>query len=47
MSISEKQLNALKKIRGDWGGVKPYARIEKDKKKYSRKQKHKKGWDEY
>lgn len=47
MSISEKQLNALKKIRGDWGSVKPYTRIEKDKKKYSRKQKHKKGWDEY
>lgn len=46
MSISEKQLNALKKIRGDWGGVKPYTRIEKDKKKYSRKQKHKRGWDE-
>ena len=47
MSISEKQLNALKKIRGDWSGVKPYTRIEKDKKKYNRKQKHKKGWDEY
>ena len=46
MSISEKQLNALKKIRGDWGGVKPYTRIEKDKKKYSRKQKHKRGWGE-
>ena len=46
-TISEKQLNALKKIRGDWGGVKPYTRIEKDKKKYNRKQKHKKGWDEY
>ena len=47
MRISEKQLNALKKIRGDWGGVKPYTRIEKDKKKYNRKQKHKKSWDEY
>lgn len=45
--ISDAQLNALKKIRGDWGGVKPYTRIEKDKKKYSRKQKYKKSWDEY
>lgn len=46
-TISDAQLRALNKIRGDWGGVKPYTRIEKDKKKYSRKQKHKKGWDEY
>ena len=46
-NISNAQLNALKKIRGDWGGVKPYTRIEKDKKKYNRKQKHKKSWDEY
>ncbi len=39
--ISDGQLNALNKIRGDWGMVKPYTRIEKDKKKYSRKNKHK------
>ena len=44
--ISDTQLRALNKIRGDWGGVNPYTRIEKDKKKYSRKQKHKRGWDE-
>ena len=42
MNISEKQLNALKKIRGDWGGVKPYTRIIENKKKYNRKEKHKK-----
>jgi hypothetical protein len=44
MSISEKQLNALKKIRGDWGGVKPYTRIIENKKKYNRKEKHKKDY---
>ena len=40
--ISENELRALQKIRGGWGGVKPYTRIEKDKKKYNRKEKHKK-----
>lgn len=40
--ISNAQLRALQKIRGDWGGVKPYTRIEKNMKKYSRKEKHKK-----
>lgn len=45
-TISDNQLRALQKIRGDWGDVKPYTRVERDKKKYSRKQKHKKGWDE-
>lgn len=39
--ISDAQLRALNKIRGDWGEVKPYTRIEKDKKKYNRKEKHK------
>ena len=39
--VSDAQLRALKKIRGDWGDVKPYTRIERDRKKYSRKQKHK------
>lgn len=43
--IFDWQLNALNKIRGDWGMVKPYSRIEKDKKKYSRKNKHKKWWE--
>jgi hypothetical protein len=47
MSISEKQLNALKKIRGDWGGVKPYTRIIENKKKYSRKEKHKKDYKNF
>ena len=46
-TISDAQLRALNKIRGYWCGVKPYTRIEKDKKKYNRKQKHKKSWDEY
>ena len=41
-TISDAQLRALNKIRGDWGDVKPYTRIEKDKKKYNRKEKHKK-----
>lgn len=45
-TISDNQLRALRKIRGDWGDVKPYTRVECDKKKYSRKQKHKKSWDE-
>lgn len=40
--ISDAQLRTLNKIRGDWGGVKPYTRIEKNRKKYSRKEKHKK-----
>lgn len=43
--ISDNQLRALKKIRGDWGEVKPYTRIERDRKKYTRKQKHK-GFEE-
>lgn len=33
---SEAQLKALRKIRGDWGGVKPYTRIERSKKSYNR-----------
>ena len=37
----EQQLRAMRKIRGDWGGVKPFTRIERNKKKYTRKQKHK------
>lgn len=44
MSASKNFLENLKKIRGDWGGVKPYTRIEKDRKKYNRKEKHKKDY---
>lgn len=46
-NISNAQLRALQKIRGDWGGVKPYTRIEKDRKKYSRKEKHKKDYKDF
>lgn len=36
---SEAQLRALRKVRGDWGDVKPYTRIEAAKKnRYDRKQ---------
>ena len=34
--------DVYKSVRRDWGEVKPYERIDKDKKKYSRKRKHKK-----
>ena len=34
------------KLRHDWGGVKPYTRIEKNRKKYSRKKKYKKTEEE-
>lgn len=34
---SEAQLRAMCKVRGDWGGVKPYTRIEAAKKSYNRK----------
>lgn len=46
-NISNAQLRALQKIRGDWGGVKPYTRIEKDRKKYNRKEKHKKDYKNF
>lgn len=39
--MNDKFYEALRKQRGDWGNVKPYTRVERDKKKYSRKQKHK------
>ena len=36
---SEAQLRAMRKVRGDWGDVKPYTRIEAAKKnRYDRKQ---------
>lgn len=44
MSASKNFLESLKKVRGNWGGVKPYTRIEKDRKKYNRKEKHKKDY---
>ena len=31
-------------IRRDWGAIKPYTRIEEDKRR--KKEKHKKDWDE-
>lgn len=34
---SEARLRAMRKVRGDWGGVKPYTRIETVKKSYNRK----------
>lgn len=34
-------IETLRKVRGDWGQVKPYTRVERDRKKYTRKQKHK------
>lgn len=46
MASKEQQLETLRKIRRDWGDVKPYTRIELDKKKYRRKKKHKKKNDE-
>lgn len=39
--MNDKFYDALKKQRGDWGGVKPYTRVERDRKKYTRKRKHK------
>lgn len=34
-------IEIMNSIRKDWGDVKPFTRIEKNKKAYSRKQKHK------
>lgn len=34
---SEAQLRAMRKVRGDWGDVKPYTRVEAIKKSYNRK----------
>ena len=34
-------IEIMNSIRRDWGDVKPFTRIEKNKKAYSRKQKHK------
>lgn len=35
-------IELMQTIRKDWGEVKPFTRIEKNKKAYSRKEKHKK-----
>ena len=37
----------MKHIRNSWGDFNPITRIEKNKKKYSRKQKHKKKEEKY
>lgn len=37
MASKEQQLETLRKIRKNWGNVKPYTRIELDKKKVSQK----------
>lgn len=37
------QYEVIRSIRGDWGQVKPYTRIEDDKR--FKKPKHKKEWD--
>lgn len=34
-------IEIMNSIRRDWGDIKPFTRIEKNKKAYSRKQKHK------
>lgn len=34
---TEAQLRAMRKVRGDWGEVKPYTRVEQSKKLYNRK----------
>lgn len=34
---SEAQLRAMRKVRGDWGNVRPYMRVEAVKKSYNRK----------
>lgn len=36
-----------KSLRNDWGELNPISRIIPDKKKYSRKDKHKKGFKNY
>lgn len=45
MKTPKKDIAKLAMIKGafrrNWGGVKPFVRVEKDKKKYSRKKKHK------
>lgn len=35
-----------KTIRRDWGDINPVTKVEKDKTKYSRKQKHRKNYQE-
>ena len=40
---TEATYETVKKMRGDWGNVKPYTRVELSKKK-QKKEKHKKDW---
>ena len=35
----KREKDSMKRL--DWGQVKPYTRVERDRKKYTRKQKHK------
>ena len=43
---AQKELN--NKQRGDWNGIKPYTRVQKDKTKFTRHPKHKgKGNDDF
>lgn len=37
----------IKHIRNSWGNFNPITRVEKDKKKYNRKEKHKKKGEKY
>lgn len=38
--MTEKQFDALKKIRGDWGEVRPYTRVFEDERKKAENRKH-------
>lgn len=42
-TFNEVSYETIKKIRNDWGNVKPYTRIELSQKK-RKKEKHKKDW---
>ncbi len=46
MEEKNKCYSYYKKIRGDWNGVNPVTRIERDRTKYTRKVKHKKKYEE-
>ena len=45
MRKMKSDIEIIQSIRRNWGMVKPYSRIEKNKKAYSRKQKHKGKWE--
>lgn len=46
MSKEDKFYDTYKKIRRDWADVKPITKVMKNKKKYNRKEKHKKQYYE-